>query len=237
MWRKAAEHRTLLVPEAAAAPAAAAATHQPVASPSDASAKAASAEAAAADGANAAAHLWQRLAAADLLAHPKWQPAAVAAVATIWQQASTYGTLLLLPALMSWFASHTASAESRAALVAAAAKQSPRRWRSLKAEPADCLPCREPGSFVTNALGRLQRAALWAAYAFVAVHWLWEDTAGGQRWLSPEGHSGGGGGGGSSTCPSEAATLGDAWGLARRWAGHMTTGVAGQGPADQTQSS
>ena len=85
------------------------------------------------------------------------------------------------------------------------------------------------GEFVVVSLQRLQRTALWATFVFVALHWLWEDAHGPLDISTTSGGGSGGGGGGSGTavCPSEAATLGDAWGLARRWAGHMFTGTAG----------
>ena len=83
------------------------------------------------------------------------------------------------------------------------------------------------GEFVVVSLQRLQRTALWAAFVFVALHWLWEDAHGPLDISTTSGGGGSGGGGGTAVCPSEAATLGDAWGLARRWAGHMFTGTAG----------
>jgi hypothetical protein len=219
MWRTAAEHHTLLVPNAAAAPAAAAATRQPVASPADA----ASAAAATASPATAAtgslggvAQLLQRLLGVNLPPRLRGRrPAVVAAAAAAWRLGSTYGALLLLPALMTRFASGTTAALEPVA-------PRPRRWRSMRAV-AGAHAAPRWGDFVVKSLQRLQRVALWAAFLFVALHWLWED-AHGLLSVSP---NGGGGGGGSGVCPSEAATLGDAWGLARRWAGHMVTGTAG----------
>jgi hypothetical protein len=223
MWRTAAEHHTLLVPDVAAAPAAAAATRQPVASPADAASAAAAtvSPATAATGSLAGmAQLLQRLLGMDLALRLRdWRPAVAAAAASAWRLGSTYGALLLLPALVTWLA----ASGPRAALEPAAAAARPRRWRSMRAVTG-AYAAPQWGEFAVQGLQRLQQAAQWAAFIFVALHWLWEDAHGLPN-VSPSG----GGGGGTGVCPSEAATLGDALGLARRWAGHMFTGVAGTG--------
>ena len=222
MWRTAAEHHTLLVPDAAAAPAAAAATLQPVASPADSAAAASPPPMATAmGGLSVIAQLSQWLLGINL--HPRlreWRPAVATAAVTAWRLGSTYGALLLLAAPMTWLA----ASGPTAALEAAAAAARPRRWRSMRAATG-AYAAPQWGEFAVGSLQRLQRAALWGAFVFVALHWLWED-AHGQLDASPAG-GGGGGSSGSGVCPSEATTLGDAWGLARRWAGHMSTGTAG----------
>ena len=50
------------------------------------------------------------------------------------------------------------------------------------------------GDFGVESLRQLQRAALWAAFVFVSLHWLWEDARG-LLSASP------GSGSGSGVCP------------------------------------
>ncbi len=235
MWRTAAEHHTLLVPDAAAAPAAAAATRQPVSA-----AAAVASSAGAADweaGAWRAAVYTRRLAFSDTAwaagvreatAHlrrlcPMDLEALAAAVApkpdvwaAAWRQAVTFGPLLLLPALLlalgRQLQAHTLSGgdsadgggarERRSPKQAAAAvRQTPRRRQPLG----------------NRLLRAMQWTLLWSAYAFVALHWLWEDAQAVQL---------GTGGSSSDGSPSGATTLADAWALAARWTAHATSGPA-----------
>lgn len=263
MWRTAAEHHTLLVPDAAAAPAAAAATQQPAASPRSAAHTAqASADKAGvitepapevelpAEGHEQtwAAGVWQAMAYLRHLGAPgtagstdvaarlsrllaRLQAAvtpATAAAAAIWQRLSTYGALLLLPAMAAWLARRVTQT-APAATEGTAAAGNPGERCSLKADPRAASPVQHQNTgFIFRASGRLQRAALWAAYISVALHWLWEEAGGGPAGLNPS--AAGSRMAGNATCRSGLATLGDAWALARQWAGHATSGIAGSHP-------
>lgn len=236
MWRTAAEHHTLLMPDAAAAPAAAAVTRQPVpvvaaaASPAGAAyweagswraavymRRLAFADTAWAAGVReATAHL-RRLCPIDLEALAAAAAPKPDAWAAAWRQAVTFGPLLLLPALLLALGrrlqAHTLSGgDSADGGGGARERRSPKEAAAAARQTA-----RRRQPLGNRLLRAVQWTLLWSAYAFVALHWLWEDAQAVQPGTS---------GSSSDGSPSGATTLANAWALAARWTAHATLGPA-----------